>query len=197
MNDTPIRVYYDFVDPFSWLLSKQLASAPEPLQARLEWTGFELRPPPVPLTDLDDPEIAGRWQTVLAAIAGEDGRLLGGDSVAPPRLVPWTRKAHEAVLHAGEHDLGEAMRRRIFEAYVHEGTDIGRIDRLVELAAGLGLDRSNTRAVLDVDRFDHAVLERRTQAASNGITVIPVVEANGERLTGFHDAALLRTFLGT
>jgi predicted DsbA family dithiol-disulfide isomerase len=89
------------------------------------------------------------------------------------------------------------MRSRIFDAYVHEGMDIGRIDRLVELAAGLGLDRSNTRAVLDVDRFDHAVVDRRAQAAANGITAIPVVEVDGERLTGFHDAALLRTFLGT
>lgn len=197
MNDTPIRVYFDFVDPLSWLLSKQLANTPEPLQARIEWRAFELRPPPTPLTDLDDPEIADRWQMVhKASVAGVD-RSAGENPVAPPRLVPWTRKAHEVVLHAREHDLGDAMRCRIFDAYVHEGTDIGRIDRLVELAEGLGLDRSHTKAVLDVDRFDSTVREGRAEAEALGITTSPVLEANGDRITGFHDAALLRTFLGT
>ena len=195
MSDTQILVYYDFVDPLSWHLFELLRAFPESTRARVAWRGFEVRPPPSPLTDIDDPEIADRWKAVRRHLEGADGAV--ATSIAPPRLVPWTRKAHELVLHAEASDRGDAMREKIFHAYVQEGVDIGRIDRLVELAAGIGLDRSNSKAVLDVDRFDEAVTKVRTDAIARGITSCPVVEMDGERRTGFHDAALLRTFLGT
>lgn len=197
MNEAPIHVYYDFVDPLSWLVFEQLGALPETARARLKWIGFELRPPPTPLTDIDHPEIASRWEaarehSVEASEPSEPVAIL-----APPSLVPWTRKAHELVLHADEHDRSDEMRSRIFAAYVTEGVDIGRIDRLVELAVDVGLERTNTKAVLDVDRFDAAVAEQRDTALSLGIESTPTVEVDGERHTGFHDAALLRTFLGT
>lgn len=197
MSDTQILVYYDFVDPLSWHLFELLRAFPESIRARVEWRGFELRPPPSPMTDIDDPEIADRWGSVRRQLEGAHGAAVATAPIAPPRLVPWTRKAHEVVLHAEASDLGDAMRERIFHAYVQEGADIGRIDRLVDLAAGLGLDRSNSKAVLDVDRFDEAVTKVRMDAIARGITSCPVVEMDGERRTGFHDAALLRTFLGT
>lgn len=197
MNDTPILVYYDFVDPLSWWVFEELEAAPDSIRSRVRWHGFELRPPPVPMTDRDDPDIADRWRSLHGLMNDTEASTVATVPAAPPHLVPWTRKAHELVLHAETLDLADATRERIFRAYVCEGVDIGRIDRLVELAAALGMDRSNTKAVLDVDRFDEAVATGRAEAIARGISSCPVVEVDGERRTGFHDRALLRTFLGT
>ena len=139
----------------------------------------------------DDPELHDLWSEAHA-IAAELGLTF-----SPPPLVPWTRKAHELALYAEGSGVGPLLRRSIFEAYFIEGLDIGRIDVLVKLARSMGLDPTETKAVLDVDRFQADVIQRQAEARQRGITRAPVLEFGEGRLTGFHNAAVLRTFLST
>jgi predicted DsbA family dithiol-disulfide isomerase len=146
-----VRFYFDFVDPLSYLQEIELAGLGA--VGSIEPIGFELAPPPAPLTSVADE----RWQRRYA-----EARTLpaaDGVTLAPPPLVPWTRKAHELHLLARESGRADEVRRAIFEAYFGRGEDIGRVDRLVEVAAGLGLDRTTVKAALDVDRFDEEVAQ--------------------------------------
>jgi len=182
----PPRLYFDYVDPISYLVELELAAAsspgdlPEP-----ERIPLEVRPPPAPLLDPEGPWWRGRWQAALAA---------GGGALVEPGILPWTRKAHELVAHARAAGLGLQAHRAVFEAMFQRGEDIGRVDVLVRIAGALGLDTTETKAVLDVDRHAQDVAALSAEAAAS--VGEPPVLSSGERvLRGFHNRDALRTFL--
>ncbi len=194
MTDTKPILFYDFTDPLSYLLVRELdewASEAGHADNAVTWHPFELRPPPTPLVAIDDGSLASRWNEARS-LAEEFGLTF-----APPSLVPWTRKANELVLLAQEHGKAHEARRRLFEAYLLEGLDIGRVDVLVDVALGLGLDRTETKAVLDVDRHLADVAALREQAVNSGVTTTPTLVAGHERLEGFHNRDRIGTLLGT
>ncbi len=169
-------LYFDFVDPASRLAAHLVDEARR--ADAVEWRGFELRPPPSPLIDAAAPA----WRDRHARIA-QLGRDLGVP-METPDLVPWTRKAHELAEFARERDCDQAVRRALFEAHFVDRIDIGRIDLLVEIAHRAGLDRTETRAVLDVDRYTGVVLERREAAGAHEVATVPTLVAGGRRLEG-------------
>jgi len=189
MSRPPAAFYFDFIDPLSYLVGLELDSIVGPTDERVARIGFEIRPPPTPLTDIDDPALASRWD-VGRAVAADLGL-----SLSPPRLVPWSRKAHELHLYAASHDLGPDVRAAVFDAYFVAGHDIGRIDVLVEVGCSAGLDVTETKVVLDVDRFEAGVTVARDAAASAGVTDAPVLLLGPARLEGFHNRSTLGTFL--
>jgi len=181
------RLYFDLVDPLSYLVERELGSLET--GALVERVPFELRPPPRPLVLIDDDTLAERWAAArsLAARAGL--------ALSPPRLVPWSRKAHELVALAAAHGVADLVRRAAFDAYMLGGQDIGRVDVLVEIAREAGLDRTEAKAVLDVDRHEEDVLAARRRATADRVEDAPVLVGRSGRLEGFHNREALRTFL--
>ena len=189
ISERPI-LYFDFIDPLSRLMAWELA-LPEALGPDgFDWHPCELRPPPTPLTTVDDAEVAERW-----AAAGNEDPL--GRTWAPPVLVPWTRKAHEFMHHASEEGMAREAREAVFDAYLVEGRDIGRVDVLVAIGRSLGLDPGETRPVLDVDRYGAEAAAAHEEALGRGVATTPTLVIGDRRLEGFHNAAAIRTFLGT
>ncbi|HET9947911.1 MAG TPA: DsbA family protein [Longimicrobiales bacterium] len=184
-----VRFYFDFVDPLSYLLELELERAEAEGRARVEAIGFELRPPPAPLTELSDPLWAPRWREARR-------RAPDGARLEPPRLVPWTRKALELHAFARERGLEREARRALFAAHFAEGRDIGRVDVLVEVARALGFDRTEAKVTLDVDRYRDEVEAARRRAEELGVTDVPAL-GMGERLVrGFPGPGDLGTLLG-
>lgn len=191
MSERAVTVFYDFVDPLSYLLLREIEGLEVRTAGGVTWHPFELRPPPTPLVAVDDASLADRWVEARSVASGR------GLTFDPPRLVPWTRKAHELVIHAGEHELRDEVRSRVFEAYMLERRDIGRVDVLVSLARDLGLDDTATRAVLDVDRHQEDVVSLRTEALADHVADTPTLVHPDGRLQGFHNRDRLGTLLGT
>ena len=183
MPNRPLVFHFDFVDPGSRLAAHLIDEAG--VADAVEWRGFELRPPPRPLIDPTAPD----WQTYHARTI-EFARGFGVP-MATPQLVPWTRKAHELAEFAREGDCDHTVRRALFEAHFVDLTDIGRIDLLVEIAHRAGLDRTEAKAVLDVDRYTDAVLGQRAAARTQGVTLVPALVAGGRRLEGLATPAEL------
>ena len=173
--------HFDFTDPGSRLAAHLIDEAGA--ADTVEWRGFELRPHPRPLID----PTSADWSTYHARTV-ECAREFGVPMQAP-QLVPWTRKAHELAEFAREGDCYHAVRRALFEAHFVDRTDIGRIDLLVDIAHRAGLDRTEAKAVLDVDRFTGVVLGQREAAREQGVTVVPALVAGGRRLEGLATAA--------
>jgi predicted DsbA family dithiol-disulfide isomerase len=188
MYDERPRLYFDFVDPGSLLIRRRIAT----LGVDCSYVGFEMRPPPEPLVERTDPVWADYWRHAT--------RALRATGIVPgtPALVPWTRMAHELVRHAAESpdaDVAMAIVDRLFSAYIEEGRDIGRIDVIVPLAVEVGLDGTEARAVLDVDRWRDDVVRARAEASAAGVRGVPTLLRAGNRLEGVHDEETIRAFL--
>jgi predicted DsbA family dithiol-disulfide isomerase len=191
MERPEIVLFFDYVDPLSYLLEHELREMDRGSHPSLgiERVPLELCPPPKPLLDPEQPAWAGRWKE--AETAGSDLGLV----LAEPTLLPWTRKAHELVFHAADHGKGPEIHQAVFDAVFVHGRDVGRIDVLVDIARASGLDGMETKAVLDVDKHAGSVEASRSRAQDAGVDDPPVLLAHGEILRGFHNRDALRTFL--
>jgi 2-hydroxychromene-2-carboxylate isomerase len=186
---TPVaRFYFDFVDPLSYLVEQALLGFEARREAHVERIGYELRPPPAPLTDVSDAVWAPRWQVARG--------LASFHVLEPAALVPWTRKAHELHVLAERRGAGARVRQGVFEAHFLQRRDIGRVDELVRVATAAGLDPTETKAALDVDAHEEEVLEARRAAAALGVADPPALLVRGELVQGFHNLTDLSTLLG-
>jgi predicted DsbA family dithiol-disulfide isomerase len=185
----PLRLYFDYVDPASFLLERRLWSLEGSLPAPLSLEPFEVTCPPAPLLDPDENAWAHRWSSMRAE-GTKTGLIL-----KHPWIVPWSRKAHELAFHAREKGCFPEIHDALFRAYLMEGQDIGRIDVLVALARKQGLDPMEAKAALDIDLHREKVEEARRSALVAGIGHPPVIQWKGRKLEGFSDAETLRTFL--
>ena len=189
MNEKSPRFFFDAVDPLSFAMHRALGAAEEQRDVRAVRTPLESYPADAPLTDTLDPFWQTRWSE------GQRVAETMGFSLVRPDLVPRSRKAHELLLHAKASELERPALDAIFAAYFLEGRDIGRIDVLIDIATSLGLDLSESKAVLDVDRYEADILTAHQQAIEAGVTSTPALVARTGTLQGFHNQAAIGTLL--
>jgi predicted DsbA family dithiol-disulfide isomerase len=197
-----LEIVFDYVDPGSYLVFRQLerhlgranpgGAGGAQGASRVRWRPLELRVPGAPHLDP-----AGReWADMVERLAVEASRI--DVPFEPPEAVPYSRKAHELALHAGEQGHFDAVHRALFEARFVQARDLGRIDVLVEVSAGAGLDPSEVRTVLGVDRFDEEVRREREALLVGGVRGVPTLRRpDGEVLIeGYPGADAFETVLG-
>ena len=189
MDDAPRLVFYfDYVDPGSYLMHRQLGQLlPNGVEPTVH--PLEVRPVPQELIDGMDPE----WHAYGEAVEG-----LAREAEIPmnhPAFIPWSRKAHELRLHAAEQGLGSPMHEEIFSARFQEGADIGRIDVLVAAAERVGLDASESKVVLDIDKHRDRVVDLRQEAEKAGIKRVPTLRSGDLSLEGPASIGEVRHFL--
>lgn len=168
MSPVPVVLFSDFACPFSYVTEAALGRMEAAGEARVTPLAWELHPAPAPLPAAD----AGEWRSALEPIAAALGIRFG-----PPPVPARTRKAHEAAAFAASRGVGPAFRAAVFTARFSEGRDVGRVDVLVELAAALGLDRTETKVVLDVDTFPARVAAEADAGRRAGVEGVPTLVA--------------------
>lgn len=189
MNDAPLLFFYfDYVDPGSYLMHRQLDQL-LPVGVEPTLHPFEVRPVPQELIDGMDPDWNAYGETVEGLARRAEIRMV------LPSFVPWSQKAHELRLHAVEQGLGSPMHKEIFSARFQEGADIGRVDVLIAAAEKVGLDRSESKAVLDVDKHRDHVADLRREAEAAGIQRAPTLRSGDVSLEGPGSIGELRRFL--
>ena len=189
MNIPLPRLFFDYVDPLSYVLELRLREAEDATGVEAARHPLELAPPGGGLLDPDGAEAASRWEGARVAAARD------GVDFRRPAFYPASRKAHELVLHARENGRGLEVHDAIFRAFHVEGRDVGRVDVLVELAVEAGLDRTTTKAVLDVDRHLESVRTLRRIAERLGVPGVPTLLTERRALEGIPEAETLRESL--
>ena len=189
MDDAPRLVFYfDYVDPGSYLMHRQLGQLlPNGVEPTVH--PLEVRPVPQELIDGMDPEWNAYGETVEGLAREAEIRM------THPVFIPWSRKAHELRLHAAEQGLESPMHEEIFSARFQEGADIGRIDVLVAAAEKVGLDASESKAVLDVDKHRDRVVDLRREAEAAGVRRVPTLQSGDMSLEGPASIGEVRRFL--
>jgi predicted DsbA family dithiol-disulfide isomerase len=186
MSDRP-RLFFDYVDPLSFVIDRRLTGVEAETGLTVERVPFEIRPPPAPLIDPAAEPWRARWSEARAAEPDLE--------LTTPRLVPWTRKAHELAAQARAQERFDAVHRALFEAFHLHGWDLGRVDVLLEIAARFDMDLSHTKAVLDVDRHTEAIERARADAERLGVDGVPALRSGGRMLPGLPDRGTILAFL--
>lgn len=184
-----VRLYLDYIDPGSFLMDRRLAALEEGPELSVERLAWEVRRAPEPLLDAGDPAWTEYWEE-MARMAADEGLVL-----AAPSIVPWTRKAHELALHAREKGCFDKVHRVLMDARHLEGRDLGRVDVLVALGREAGLEHTETKAVLDVDRHAGTLDMVRREGAGLGVRGVPTLVCGDALLEGVHSMDEIRAFL--
>jgi predicted DsbA family dithiol-disulfide isomerase len=168
-------VFADYVCPFCYLAETQVAR----LRAEgveVQGAAFELRPAGTPLPSLRERYMHDSWRLVIEPLL-EELQV----TMRFPTVSTRTRKAHEAAAWARGRDAFDRMHEAIYRAYWEDAADIGRIDVLTEIGAGVGLDRSELRVSLDIDQFTERVEQDRAWAARLQLGGVPayLLQADG------------------
>lgn len=105
-----------------------------------------------------------------------------------------SRLAQELGKWAENRGKGEAYNNAMFQAYFAHGRNIGKISKLVPVAASLGLDPEEARQVLEERRFQGAVDADWQRSREMGITAVPTFVMDGRVLVGAQPYGVLDEF---
>jgi predicted DsbA family dithiol-disulfide isomerase len=182
-----VEIWSDVVCPWCYIGKRRFeaAAAQFPHEVEYTWRSFELDPSAPPTREhgatehlaakygmsLDQARASHAQMTELAAQEGLEyhfDKARGGNSFDAHRLI------HLAAAHGRQDEAKE----RLMRAYFTEGVAIGDREALVALAADIGLDPDEARAVLDGDAYADAVRDDETLAHRIGINAVPFFVLN-------------------
>lgn len=185
-----VDVWSDIACPWCYIgkrkFERGLAAFEHPEQVQLTYHSYELSPDtPV---DFDGSEVdflaeykglpAGQVHQMLdrvQGIAASVGLNYDFDALRHTK----TLKAHEALHYAKAHGRQLAFAERLFQAYFEQGEHLGRVERLADLGAEVGLDRAELLAALTSGEFAADVQADLEQARAYGIQGVPFFVIDG------------------
>lgn len=91
-----------------------------------------------------------------------------------------TVKAHELIHYAKAHGKQAEMKEALLKAYFLDGGHVGHLDELLDIAAGLGLDRADVERALTSSEYLPAVKADVAQARAYGINGVPFYVFEGK-----------------
>jgi predicted DsbA family dithiol-disulfide isomerase len=185
-----VEIWSDVVCPWCYVgkrrFEQALAAFAHRDEVRVRWRSFEL--------DGQAPaERTGDYAVMLAtkygvpvdqarqmidtmtATAAQDGLDLRFDLARTGN----TFDAHRVLHLAADRGVQDAVEERLMRATFTEGEPIGDRDALVRLAAEVGLDADEVRAVLASDRYADDVRADEQQARAYGISGVPFYVVDG------------------
>lgn len=169
-----LDIWSDYVCPYCYLELPVLERLREEFGDRvlIEWHAYELRPDPVPTLDPGGDYLRSVWARSVYPMAEQRNMVL-----RLPPMQPRSRKALEAAEFARERGRFDPMHEAIFRAFFEHGRDIGSVEVLIDVGAGIGLDGEALRAALESDRHTARVLEDEATARRLGVTAVPTLVA--------------------
>jgi predicted DsbA family dithiol-disulfide isomerase len=168
--------YHDFNSPFCRVGLAAALEVARDAGLALDPVPIELFPAPVPLPSLQ----------VLAADVEQALPLAReqGISLTVPSILGRTRKAHEAVSYARSAGLGLEMLEALYDVVWQRGLDVGRLDRLSEVASGVGVEPGGLLVALGLDALEPEIQRADRRALQASIVDIPAFQVGGDVLIG-------------
>ncbi|MCA9609240.1 MAG: DsbA family oxidoreductase, partial [Myxococcales bacterium] len=163
-------------------LEAALATFEHAAEVEVIWRSFELDPstPKVLDPSVSLAERLARKYRVSVAQAGAmmqrvtDTAAADGIEMRFDRAKPGnTFDGHRMIHLAKAQGLGGAMKERLLRAYFTEGRSVADADTLVSLAAEVGLEPDEARAVLATDAHADDVRRDEAEAVALGIQGVP------------------------
>lgn len=185
-----VEIWSDIACPWCWVGKRHLEAAIERFGREVEvvWRAFELDPAAPkahpPGTDYVQ-RLANKYRTTRDQAQGMIDRMtqVGADNGLDfrfDRARPGnTFDAHRLLHWAAAQGRQDALKERLFVAYMHEGKSVADHEVLIELAAEVGLDPERAQALLSSDEHAREVRHDESTAAQLGVSGVPFFVIDG------------------
>ena len=207
MATVRVEIWSDIACPWCWVGKRHLEAASAEFDGDVEvvWRAFELDPsaPRDADPEVENVDRLARKYGVSQAQAQQMidrmtsvGETVGLDFQFDRAQYTNTFDAHRLLHHAAKSGLQDALKERLFAAYMSQGRDIADHSTLVELAVEVGLDADQAQAALSTDTHAKDVREEEALAAELGVRGVPFfVVGNRYAVSGAQPAHVLREVL--
>lgn len=184
-------------------LEKALAMVADKVDAEIHWHPFEL-----------NPKMPEGGENLRAHLAAKYGTTLEGSIKARDNLTRMgaelgfrfdyfdemkmfnTFKAHQLLHYAREQGKDTELKLRLFSAFFGERKEIDQTEVLVAEAEAVGLDGSESRALLEDGRYAGVVREEAQAWMARGVQGVPTFVFNNKfAVSGAQDPVTLADML--
>ena len=179
-----IEVWSDIVCPWCYIGKRRLEAAIEKFErrdaVRVTWRSYQLDPnAPKVSTQTTREMLASKYGVSLEKADGMQARVTG---VAAEEGLEYrlddtlhfnTFDAHRLIHFAKSKGLQDEMKERLMKAHFTEGRSPADTETLVSLAQEIGLDGTESRAVIEGDAYAEAVRADAELAREYGIQGVP------------------------
>lgn len=179
-----VEIWSDVVCPWCYIGKRRfetaLAQFEHAADVEVIWRSFELDPnAPRVQTESHAEHLARKYGVSMAQVEAMDERLVGEAKKEGLEFHLAESKggntfdAHRLIHLAAESGRAAEMKERLMQAYFTEGAAIGERGELVRLAAAVGLDEAEVKALLSSDQFANEVRADEARARVLGISGVP------------------------
>jgi len=174
---TALRYYFDFVCPYSYILTPEVEQAEDEDSLEIEWVPFELRPAPKKLPEPRGTYIRDHWYNHVYGLALEHEV-----EIHVPCFQPRSTLALALHSFAEEEGRGRAYREAAHRGFFIEGLNLGDEEMLREVAREAGLDEDSAiAAAWELDRIKD-LQAKREEASRIGVHGVPTIATDEEVL---------------
>jgi predicted DsbA family dithiol-disulfide isomerase len=179
-----VEIWSDIACPWCYIGKRRFEAALEQFEHRddvnVTWRSFELDPGAPHERTGDRAERLAQKYGMTVEQARESERQLTG--VAAGEGLPFrfdiarsgnTFDAQRLVHLAATHDLQDAMKERLLQAYFTEGKLMSDYDTLVRMALDVGLEEQEVRELFAGERYADEVRDDERTAGELGISAVP------------------------
>ena len=203
-----IDIWSDIACPWCYIGKRHLEEALSTFEHKddveIVWRAFELDPSAPKLREAvpNAERLAQKYRVSVAQAHAmmdrviDAGKKAGLDMKLHDSKSGNTFDAHRLLHWAGTVGKQDEMKERLMRAYQSEGAVISNHDVLVGLAADIGLDAAEARAVLESDRYADDVRGDEQLAGELGITGVPFFVLAGKLgVSGAQPVETMKTVL--
>lgn len=184
-------------------LEKALEMVADEVEAEVHWHPFELNPHMQEGGENLRAHLAAKYGTTPEGSVKARGNLtqLGADlgfrfDYFDDMKMFNTFKAHQLLHYARERGKETELKLRLCAAFFGERKEIDQIDVLVKEAEAVGLDRQESRTLLNDGRFAKAVRQEEQIWLSRGVRGVPTFVFNqSQAISGAQEPATLAQIL--
>jgi predicted DsbA family dithiol-disulfide isomerase len=174
--------YYDYICPYSYLVSERLRLLELDYFENIERRGMELHPEvPSEGTSLSaekEADIKHEIEDIQSLKHGEPIEL------SIPPINPKTKNAIAATLHAEQNGFGWEFHREVYRAYWTEGKNIGLLPVLSEIADTIGWDGDELIRLLQKDSLSDSMNDHLKEFQKLGVRGVPTINFDGRIVKG-------------
>ena len=195
----PIKFYFDFSSPYGYLMSEKIDALAAQHDRKVQWRPILLgvvfqATGSAPLT-LQNPAKAAYSLVDFERSA----RFMGVPYNSPSRFPLPTQNAARAYywLHGQDCALARQFAHAVYRAYFVDDRDISAPETVLEIAAGLGVNRDGLEGALQSPEIKARLRNECDEALAVGVFGSPHVIVNGEPFFGADRLPQIAEWLGT